>query len=243
MIPKLDTFQSLQKNLSQFSANLAAFLMVSTLLSTQHVGAQAVDVTEATAVDDGGPPSKPGSKPVVGRKMAEKYMAPTAAAKKSGPTDHYMALHIGFYPTSAAYNWGGEPKFDDVGKFNAGLTYRLGEWVNSADLTLRIDFSRFDLGLERASKVSLLPVVFFPESSSRFPLYFGVGAGLGIYTSQLAGKSTVSLDYQILAGARFFEVFGQTGFFIEGGLKNHVHLLSEGQFNGVVLTAGTVFTF
>ena len=57
------------------------------------------------------------------------------------------------------------------------------------------------------------------------------------------GESSLSLDYQLIAGARIFDVFENTGFLIETGMKNHVHLLSDGQFNGVFLTVGSVFTF
>jgi hypothetical protein len=51
------------------------------------------------------------------------------------------------------------------------------------------------------------------------------------------------LDYQLIAGARFFDVFENAGFFIESGLKNHLQLWDQGQFNGTFLSAGAVFTF
>lgn len=83
----------------------------------------------------------------------------------------------------------------------------------------------------------------FPDASSKFPLYFGVGAGLGVFVKQLSGESAMSLDYQVLAGARFFDLFNNAGFFLEAGLKNHMHMLSDGQFNGTFVAAGSVFTF
>ena len=57
------------------------------------------------------------------------------------------------------------------------------------------------------------------------------------------GESFLAVQYQLVAGARLFNVVGQTGFFIESGLKNHINLLSDGQFNGYFLTVGTIFTF
>jgi hypothetical protein len=47
----------------------------------------------------------------------------------------------------------------------------------------------------------------------------------------------------LVAGARFLNVIDTMGFMIETGLKNHIHLLSDGQFNGVFVNVGTVFTF
>ncbi|MCB0369349.1 MAG: hypothetical protein KDD45_07815, partial [Bdellovibrionales bacterium] len=96
---------------------------------------------------------------------------------------------------------------------------------------------------EKPLKMSILPVLIFPEASSKFPLYFGVGAGLGVFFKQVQDESNVSFDYQLFMGARFFNVYGSTGFFIETGLKNHLHITSDGQFNGSYLAAGAVFTF
>jgi hypothetical protein len=93
------------------------------------------------------------------------------------------------------------------------------------------------------TKFSIMPIITFPDASSRFPLYFGVGLGLGVFGNQIPGESTLALDYSLIAGARFFNLWGQTGLFVEGGIKNHLHLLSDGQFNGTFISSGLVFTF
>jgi hypothetical protein len=83
----------------------------------------------------------------------------------------------------------------------------------------------------------------FPDASSKFPLYFGGGIGPGIFLNQIPDESSVSLDYQLFAGVRFFDVFRNTGFFVEAGLKDHFLLTSDGQFNGTYAALGLVFTF
>jgi cytoskeletal protein RodZ len=195
--------------------------------------------------------------PVVGRKAAQKYMAhripassvtPVAAkATRSESSDssanHYLAVHIGTFVSDDAYSWGSPSHQTNVGKFNLGVTYRVGEWVNAADLNVRVDLSSYQLDEGRATKLSFLPVIIFPDASSRFPLYFGAGAGLGVFLNQIPGKSPLSLDYQVFLGARFFDLFENTGFFIESGLKNHFLLTSSGQYNGVFVAVGAVFTF
>lgn len=213
------------------------------LLCLPYLGhAQAIDVTDETS----GEPvkSRPSSKEV-GRKAAEKYMAPkqTQSNASGGSRDHYLAVHLGFYPSDNSYQWGNLPSKDGVGKWNAGVTYRIGEWSGSMDLGIRIDISGYNPAGGNATKIAFLPVVTFPEANARFPLYFGAGAGIGVFSSQAPNESALSLDYQLLLGARFFEIMGQTGFFVEGGLKNHFLLLSDGQFNGAFLSAGVVFTF
>ena len=167
-------------------------------------------------------------------------------SSSSGPVDHYLALHAGKMMGSTAYEWGSMNKQTDVGDFTAGLTYRMGEWRNSMDLNLRIDFIQFNIagnGEQKPLKMSIIPLITFPDASSKFPLYFGFGAGPGVFFRQTDDEAALSLDYQLVAGARFFDVVENAGFFIETGLKNHLQLWNSGQFNGTFLSAGAVFTF
>ncbi len=188
------------------------------------------------------------SQPRVGRDEAAKYFEPASdsvrrAASSFGPSDHYLALHIGRYMSSQSYDWGPNGQADNVGGNSFGVTYRVGEWHNSMDLNLRIDYQEYKLGDENTSKLSFMPLLTFPDAGSRFPLYFGIGGGLGVFFKQIDGKSPVSFDYQLVAGARFFDIFENTGFFLEAGLKNQLLIVSSGQLNGTFLAAGLVFTF
>jgi hypothetical protein len=205
-------------------------------------------------------------KPTVGRQAAAKYMSPQrpdqraeggggtdsteaangdrAARNPAGTSaDHYLALHVGSYLSDNSYKWGIPENQENVGRWNLGVTYRVGEWVNSMDLLMRFDVSRFALNEDSVTKFSFLPIITFPDASSRFPLYFGAGIGLGVFGTQLNGESSLALDYQLLAGARFFNIWDMTGLFVEGGIKNHVHIFSDGQFNGTYITTGLLFTF
>ena len=158
------------------------------------------------------------------------------------PQSHYLALHAGGFFEDKTYNWGSEFE-ENVGGMSLGFTYRMGEWVNSSDFMFRVDYTAFDVGSGRSTKLSFLPSVSFPDANSGFPLYFGAGIGPGVYFKQLDGESSLSLDYQLFAGARFYNVFESIGLTFESGLKNHINVLSDGQFNGVFFTLGTVFIF
>ncbi len=196
--------------------------------------------------------------PRVGRGAAEKYFEnrnPDAdegnyqSAEVSGaigPENHYLAIHAGKMMSSTSYEWGSVNKQMDVGDYTVGITYRVGEWRNSMDLSLRLDFISYNLvaaGETKPLKLSILPLITFPDASSKFPLYFGFGLGPGVFFRQAEDEASISLDYQLIAGARFFDVFENAGFFIETGLKNHLQLWNSGQFNGTFLSAGAVFTF
>jgi hypothetical protein len=229
-------------------------------------GQGAIEMTDVMTT-----PNRNGSKasarsnfrPKVGRQAAAKYMSPQRPDQKdeggggedqqedsSGSRqpagtsdDHYLALHAGWFVSDNSYKWGVPENQDNIGRWNLGVTYRVGEWINSMDLLIRFDVSRFVLAEGGVTKFSFLPLITFPDASSRFPLYFGAGAGIGFFGTQLAGESSLALDYQLLAGARFFNLWDLTGLFIEGGIKNHLHLLSDGQYNGTFITTGLLFTF
>lgn len=250
---------------SRWSAGLA-FLIFTTLTSGAHAqsfedGNAALEITEqGTTVTPARAPAQNNRDfaPRVGRRAAAKYMAPKRPDERvdnqeevsndrrpssANPTDHYLAVHLGWFVNDNAYKWGVPDNQTNIGRYNFGLTYRMGEWINSMDLLFRFDVGRMNLAEGGVTKFSFLPMITFPDATSRFPLYFGAGAGLGVFGTQIAGESAVSLDYQLLAGARFFNIWGQTGLFVEGGIKNHIFLLSDGQFNGTFIATGLVFTF
>lgn len=194
-----------------------------------------------------------GQTPQTGREKAAEYFkkrrqnkapssSPAPRQVASGGDPRYLALHFGGFLNSDSYNWGARDQAD-IGKLNLGVSYRIGEWVNSMDLLFKTEFTSFELNEGRAQKLSFLALLMFPDANSRFPLFFGAGLGPGIFTKQIRGESNLALDYQVITGARFFDVIESVGFQIEFGLKNSLHLTNDGQFTGLFLGAGTVFSF
>ncbi len=179
--------------------------------------------------------------PKVGRNAAAKYFQKEQEVR-SRSTDSLLMLHIGGYSSSTSYQWKDNDKRTGVGKASYGVTYLYDQW-GSLDMNLRFDFNEYKIDEDRATKLSILPLFTFPMADRHFPLYFGFGAGPGVYFTQLADESNISLDYQLILGARLLDLVENFGFFIEYGMKNHLHVLSDGQFNGTALTTGAVFTF
>lgn len=187
--------------------------------------------------------------PRVGKKAAEEYLSKgkevvvqEVQSVTRGSWDNLLMLHLGAYTGSQAYQWNYSGRLDNVAKANYGVTYLFTDW-HSFDLNLRGDFSEFDLNGVRAVKFSLLPMITFPRAEAGFPLYFGLGAGLGIFFQQVPDESNLALDYQLVVGTRFLDLWDGGGLFAEFGLKNHLHVLTDGQMNGSALSAGAVFTF
>jgi len=178
-----------------------------------------------------------------GKKEADKYFKNRkVAATSPGGAARYLAIQGGIYTQQDTYNWGKSGK-DDVGETLFGVTYRIGEWTESMDFSIRADILNFDIDNRNLSKLSLLPLITFPDARSGFPLYFGAGLGLGVFFKQLEGESSLTLDSQLLAGTRFLNLLGSLGFILELGLKNQIFLLSDGQQNSVYISSGAVFAF
>lgn len=182
------------------------------------------------------------AEPPTGHDAAAKYFQKTRGVEEI-PREHFLALHVGHFMSTEAWEWGVHGRETDTGSGTAGVTYRVKEWTNSMDFALRIDFNQYNVGGINPIKMSFLPALIFPEASSHFPIYFGGAAGLGVFFQQVDSKSPLALDYQLFAGARFLNIFENTGFFIESGIKNSLFLTTTGQFNGVFLAGGAAFTF
>lgn len=196
--------------------------------------------------------------PKVGRKAAERYFQKERAAERRGVssennvsassysgkgTDHYMALGFGTFSESTAYNWGQKGKEEKIGKWGADLTYRFSEQEYLFDQALKVSYYQYQPTLEDLSKLSFLWAITLPEAGSQFPIYFGAAAGVGMFLKQISQESLISLDYQLFLGLRSFNIFGSMGLYVEGGMRNHLHVTSDGQFNGTFLSLGSVFVF
>lgn len=186
--------------------------------------------------------------PRVGREVAREYFAQDQEYRERQPAQSSSAggtvlmLGLGKYFSSTSYFWNCECKQEDVGGALLSVTYLFDHW-KAFDWNLRVDYSEYRPNGSSARRLSLLPLLTFPKAESEFPLYFGFGAGGGIFTTQAEKESTLSLDYQLVVGTRFPFVWEGGGFFVEFGMKNHIHLLSDGQFNGTALRGGAIFVF
>lgn len=188
--------------------------------------------------------------PKVGRAAAAKYFQvhPEEKIRQIASDDYglssdarFLTLGFGQYTKSDTYNWGNN-KEEGVGSWGLDMTYRIDS-SNYIDYALRVSYTEYKPASQRANKLSFMYAVILPDAGSKFPLYFGAAAGPGAFLTQISGESSLSLDYQLFFGLRMFNTFDKTGFYVEGGMKNHIQLTADGQLNGTYLSAGAVFTF
>lgn len=190
--------------------------------------------------------------PKVGRAAAAKYFQQnpsqeatqyTRSVASDYATDRYLALGLSLYTKSDSYQWGPVNKEEDVGKWGLDVTYRLGSHADLLDYALRVSYTEYEPVNRKANKMSFMYAVTFPDASSKFPLYFGAAVGPGVFFTQISNESSLTLDYQLFLGLRIFNLFESAGFYVEGGMKNHLQLTSDGQLNGTYVSAGAIFNF
>ncbi len=191
--------------------------------------------------------------PKVGRSAAAKYfqknpdqestLSRYTASEDGGDMGRLLGLGVSSFTKSDSYSWGTNTKETGVAKWGLDLSYRLSQQNALMDYALKIGYTEYEPANQQANKLSFMYSATFPDAESRFPLYFGLAGGAGVFMTQIHDESPLTFEYQLFAGARIFEIFEKTGFYIEGGLKNHLQLTSSGQLNGTYLAAGFLFTF
>ena len=180
---------------------------------------------------------------VVGTDVSDSYFRSRARSHASSANlAHFIGIHFGTFIKDEALDWS-ETREKNRGKSLFGTTYRLGELGRLVDMSLRFNYTNYNLTKKSPRQFSLSPLFLIPSTRSQFPLYLGAGLGLGAIFSQVDSKSFLALNYHLLTGLRFFNVFGSVGTFLEAGYTGHVHLISNGEFHGFYILVGLLFTF
>lgn len=190
--------------------------------------------------------------PLVGRKAASKYFSrspnqdfqdseATSNVSQLSDGQEVLMLSLGSFIRSESFYWGSQG-YQNVGRANYGVTYLFDRW-KGLDRHFRFEFQEYELAGHSPRKLAIMPIITFPRTEKKFPLYFGFGLGVGLFFQQIPGESDISIDYQLVAGTRFFDIFDKVGVFAEIAMKNHLHVLSDGQINGTALNTGLVFSF
>ena len=188
--------------------------------------------------------SCPGWAEDTGKSAAMKYF--TGDAKKqistrnpagSGevPSQKILAVAVGSLINSKNYNWS-EENFSgwNVEAFyqSAGTGY-FGQGFH-------LEMQKFAADNTELTKLSFLVSLTFPRRLS-FPVYLGLAAGPGYFLKQQENESDFTFDYKAYLGLRLHQVNSQ--YFVQSGVKNHVHVLSDGQFVGWFVSSGVAYTF
>jgi hypothetical protein len=146
-----------------------------------------------------------------------------------------LAVAVGSLINSRSYNWTEE----SAPGWNVELFYQSASEGYFAK-GFHLELQKFAIDQQELSKVAFLYSFTFPRRLS-FPVYIGVAAGPSYFIRQSQNESHFAFDYKAYLGLRLHQKHSQ--YFIQSGVKNHVHVLSDGQFVGWFISSGVAYTF
>lgn len=95
----------------------------------------------------------------------------------------------------------------------------IGGW---GDLNLQVAIGASQMERQGAFFIEITPRITVPEVRTAFPLYLGLGVGLGFYPRYiLQDQAYQSLNSQFFVGLRLFDIYHNLGLLAELNLKVH----------------------
>lgn len=156
-------------------------------------------------------------------------------SSSSGSDRGLIAIGAGSLIQTKSYDWAG----NDLKGWSLNASYQSlkSSYFNRG---YELEFQKISAGENQLSKLSFLLSFSFPKRLS-FPVYVGVAAGPGYFFKQTEGESEFTIDYKAYLGLRLNRSTSQ--YFLQSGVKNHVHVLSDGQFVGWFVSSGVAYKF
>lgn len=170
-------------------------------------------------------------------KGAKKQMAtraPASAPVASGQT-RMLGISVGSLLNSRSYHWSEE----SFRGYNVEASY-FSQGTGIFGRGLSLEMQKFAADDEELTKMAFLFNFTFPRRIT-FPVYLGAAFGPGYFFKQLEDESEFTIDYKAYLGLRLNQVNSQ--YFLQSGVKNHVHVLSDGQFIGWYISSGVAYKF
>lgn len=179
-----------------------------------------------------------------------KYFVPSASQSsvKSGTSvvsrgpaqvhqeiENLLGISVGSLLNSKSYSWLEE----ETSGWSVEAQY-LSQGDGYLSRGYHLELQKFSYKNRELTKLSFLMSLNFPRRLS-FPVYIGVAAGPSYFVQQVKGSSEFALDYRAYAGLRLNGTYGQ--YFLQSGVKNHIHVLDSGQFIGWFFSSGVAYKF
>lgn len=179
-----------------------------------------------------------------GKEAVMKYFAPGRSGQSmivnrepaSLPgNDNLIALSVSGLFNSKSYGWTEE----SLKGWGVEASYQ-SPMASFFTRGFHLEYQKYITDRAELGKVSLLMSFTFPRRLD-FPVFLAIAAGPGYFTKQKANESEFTIDYKGYAGLRFTQQ--NTQYFLQSGVKNHVHMLSDGQFISWYFSSGVAYKF
>ena len=177
-------------------------------------------------------------------KSGYRYIIDNYFSKKRSSEAYSYSRSFTLYGGFSFYRKSTKKSFDPFSSFSLSFDQKIKEISYFGDIGLRLSIFSTKLERQRAVLLEITPRISVPEIQTAFPLYIGLGAGLGFYPHYIVRKiPSLSVSGQVFTGLRLVELYHNLGFSGELNLRIHspfnelkIYLEIFGQF-------GLVFSF
>ena len=110
--------------------------------------------------------------------------------------------------------------FSPFSSFVLGFNQKIKEIPRFGDVNLQVAMFSSKMEKQKAVLLEITPQIIVPDIRSAFPLYVGLGAGLGFYPRYIVLKiPSLSVHGQFLVGLRFLDLYHNLGLSMEFNLR------------------------
>ena len=157
------------------------------------------------------------------KKSSYRYVMDNYFSSRSKPST-YNGYNRTFSLSSGLsfYRVNSQKIFKPVSSIFLSFTQDIREVEKLGNFQVRTSLMISELQNDKEISLELTPLFTFPEIQTGFPIYFGLGLGLGFYPFYIIEKKpSFSIHSPFLIGLRFFELYSNLGAGAELDLRVH----------------------
>ena len=157
------------------------------------------------------------------KKSAYRYIIDNYFSKRSSNQVHYDYSRSFFLSSGLSfYRINTDKILDPYSSLLFAFSQNVKEIKNLGDLGLKVSLFSSRMQKKQATLLELMPFISIPEIQTAFPIYVGMGFGLGFNPDLLIKeKSFFSFNGQFFLGLRFLKIYHNLGFSTEVNLRIH----------------------
>ena len=133
---------------------------------------------------------------------------------------------FGLSSALSVYRASAKKTFKPFSALSLNFSQTIKEFPYFGDFSLQVSVFSAQMEKQRAFLLELNPRLSLPETSALFPVYLGLGAGLGFYPRHIIWQiPALSVNSQFFMGLRLLELYYNVGFFFRVEFKNSLSFL------------------
>ena len=140
---------------------------------------------------------------------------------KVGSSEDAYSRNFTFYGAVSFYRESTDKSFEPFSAFAVGLNQQIREIPYLGDLNVQFSVFSAQLKERRSIILEITPRISFPEVKTDFPVYTGLGVGLGFYPVLPQKEILFICKWPVFVGLRLHELYHNLGLSTELNLKVH----------------------